>query len=300
MELGIGSYKKKRFSSFAINLCVFFFLFKKVFKVKKVVDFDIIPNHYSINQYNPVMATQQPSKSAMLKKDSEQIAKEEGEFTQRLAKELVKLAHEGIGLFLPIMVVDHVADTKSKIKKCAKEGVEVDDDDGLKLFKIRRVPVKAQVDGNLITRTEVIIIVKAEFCDAHQAIYRMLNQTVATKLRIGVYVFHHDGCKYPDRTMCGEAIDTRLFANNSSQSSLNTRDEPSGLSLGEKSQPKPLQIHQASTTSASKPSKLSTRDKSPELSLGEKSQSKPLPVQRASILSAKESSRPSTLDEPSG
>ena len=35
------------------------------------------------------------------------------------------------------------------------------------------------------------------------------------RLRVGVYVFDHDGCQYPDRTMCGEAIDTKLFANNS-------------------------------------------------------------------------------------
>ena len=195
-----------------------------------------------------------------------------------------------------------------------------------------------------------MIILHCAFCDAHQAIYRTLNQTVATRLRIGVYVFDNDGCQYPDRTMCGEAIDTRLFANNARvnksimhpifidekkdrarkesrnhlskvqggypmarilgttdipryrelqmQSTLSTFDEPPGLSLGEKSQIKPRQIHQTSTTS--KPFKLSTRDNSPELSLGEKSRSKPLPVQRASTSSAKESSRPSTRDEPSG
>ena len=73
------------------------------------------------------------------------IAREESEFTQRLARELVKLAHEGIGFYLLIVVVDHVADTesnisfvKSKIKKCAKDGVEDDNDDGLNLFKIRK------------------------------------------------------------------------------------------------------------------------------------------------------------------
>ena len=167
------------------------------------------------------MANQQQSKALTLKKDSELIAREEGEFTQRLAKELVKLAQEGIGFYLPIVVVDHVADTesnisfvKSKIKKCAKEGVEDDNDDGLNLLKIRKVPVNAMVDGNMIVRMKVMIILQCAFCDAHQAIYRTLNQTVATRLRIGVYVFDNDGCQYPDRTMCGEAIDTRLFANN--------------------------------------------------------------------------------------
>ena len=42
----------------------------------------------------------------------------------------------------------------------------------------------------------------------------MLNQTAATKLRVGVYIFDYDGCQYPDRTMCYEPLDTRLFANN--------------------------------------------------------------------------------------
>ena len=154
-----------------------------------------------------------------MKKDLELIAREE--FKQRLAKELVKLASEGIGFYLPIVVVDHVADTesnisfvKSKIKKCAKEAVEDDDDDGLNLFKIRRLPVNAMVDGNLIMRMKVLILVQCAFCDAHQAIYRTIKQTVATRLRIGVYVFDNDGCQYADRTMWGEAIDTRLFANN--------------------------------------------------------------------------------------
>ena len=67
------------------------------------------------------MSNQQQSKSAILKKNLELIAREEGEFTQRL----VKLAHEGIGFYLAIVVVDHVADTesnigfvKSRIRKC--------------------------------------------------------------------------------------------------------------------------------------------------------------------------------------
>ena len=72
-----------------------------------------------------------------------------------------------------------------------------------------------KVKDQSITRTEIMILVQCEFCDTHQAIYRTLNQTVATRLRVGVYVFDHDGCQYPDRKMCGEAIVTRLFANNS-------------------------------------------------------------------------------------
>ena len=154
-----------------------------------------------------------------MQKYKELIAKEEAEFTQRLAKELAKLANEGIGFYLPIDVVDHIADIesnlsfiKSKINKCAREGIE--QGDGLNLFKVRRTSVKAEEQGQPIIKTEIIILVQCEFNDSHQAIYRTLNQTVATRLRKGVYVFDHDGCQYPHRTLWGEPIDTRLFANN--------------------------------------------------------------------------------------
>ena len=249
------------------------------------------------------MYNQSQSTSACLKKDMELIAREEGELTQRLAKELVKLAHEGIGFYLPIVVVDHVADTennisfvKSRIKKCTKEGIE--NGDCLNLFKIRRVPVNATVDGNLITRTEVMIILQAEFCDAHQAIYRTLNQTVATRLRIGVYVFDHDECQYPDRTMCGEAIDTKLFANNSSvnDSVLN----PFFIDVKEDRMRTEYRTHISKAQGGypvarilgttdipryrkmKKPSKPSTRDEPSGLSLGERFQSKPPQSQRNS------------------
>ena len=59
------------------------------------------------------------------------------------------------------------------------------------------------------------MLVQCEWCDAHQAIYRTLNQLVVTRLRIGVYVFDHDGCQYPDRTMCSKPVGTRLFYSNS-------------------------------------------------------------------------------------
>ena len=45
--------------------------------------------------------------------------------------------------------------------------------------------------------------------EAHHAIYRDFNQTVATKLRIGVYTFDTRGRKYPDRTMCSLPVDVQ-------------------------------------------------------------------------------------------
>ena len=74
--------------------------------------------------------------------------------------------------------------------------------------------VRTEVKGRKVIRPEVMMIVQCQLVTAHQAIFRMLNQTAAIRLRIGVYVFDHDGCQYPGRTMCYEPIDTRLFANN--------------------------------------------------------------------------------------
>ena len=163
------------------------------------------------------MSKKSQSKAMLLKKNLELIKQEEAEFIQRLVKELAVLAQEGIGFYLPIVVIDHIADTvtnlsfiKSRVKGCAKEGVE--EGDGLNLFKIRQVLVRAEVKGRKVIRQEVMMTVQCQLVTAHQAIYRMLNQTVATRLRIGVYVFDHDGCQYPDRTMCYEPIDTRLIA----------------------------------------------------------------------------------------
>ena len=148
------------------------------------------------------MSKKSQPKALLLKKDTELIKQEEAEFFQRLVGELAMLAQEGIGFYLPIVVIDHIADTvtnlsfiKSRIKGCAKEGVE--EGDGLNLFKIRRVLVRTEVKGRKVIRPEVMIIAQCQLVTAHQAIYRMLNQTAAARLRIGVYVFDHDWCQYP-------------------------------------------------------------------------------------------------------
>ena len=103
--------------------------------------------------------------------------------------------------------MDHIADTeenlswvKSKLKRCAKEGIK--EAEGLKLFKIGPTQVAAEEDGRSILRTELMIIAQCKLSDAHHAIYRDLNQIVATRLRFSAYVFDVRGCKYPDRTVC--------------------------------------------------------------------------------------------------
>ena len=80
------------------------------------------------------MSKKSQNKAMLLKKDTELIKQEEAEFFQRLFKELAVLAQEGIGFYLPIVVIDHIADTvtnlsfiKSRVKGCAKEGLEEGD-----------------------------------------------------------------------------------------------------------------------------------------------------------------------------
>ena len=132
-------------------------------------------------------------------------AKEEKDFTKRLERELVKLANEGIVFELPTVVIDHIADTesnlsyvKSVVRRCAREKIK--EGEGLNLFKIRRVKVSAEEKGRAIIRTEIMMMVQCKLNDAHHAIYRLLNQKVSTRLRLSVYVFDVDGCKYPDRS----------------------------------------------------------------------------------------------------
>ena len=111
-------------------------------------------------------------------------------------------------------MIDHVANTernlgfiRSKVNRHARERVK--QGDGLTLFKVRKVRVQAEEEGRTIFRTELMIVVKCEISDAHHAIYRDLNQTTATKLRIGVYTFDTRGWKYQDRTMSSFLIDVQ-------------------------------------------------------------------------------------------
>ena len=79
----------------------------------------------------------------------ELIAEEDDNFIRWFERELIKLSNEGVAFTLPTVVVDHVANTeenlswvKSKIKRCAREGIK--EGEGLKLFKIRKTKVPAE------------------------------------------------------------------------------------------------------------------------------------------------------------
>ena len=71
----------------------------------------------------------------------------------------------------------------------------------MSLLKIRKIKVAAEERGRRKIRTEIMKIIRCVLNEAHYAIYRTLKLTVSYKLRLGVYVFDHDGCKYPDRSL---------------------------------------------------------------------------------------------------
>ena len=130
---------------------------------------------------------------------SELIVREEKSFLRRLGKELEKMVEEGLEFSLPVVVIDHVANTernlgfvRHKVNRHASEGVK--QGSGLTMFKARKVRVQAEEEGRTIFRSELMIVVKCEISDAHHAMYRDLNQTTATKLRIAVYTFDTRGC----------------------------------------------------------------------------------------------------------
>ena len=76
----------------------------------------------------------------------------------------------------------------------------------MKLYKIRKTKVQVEEEERAVIRTEILIIVQCNLSDAYHAIYRTMNQVVATRLRVGAYVFDVRGCKYPDRTLCSLPI----------------------------------------------------------------------------------------------
>ena len=77
----------------------------------------------------------------------ERMSRHEIEFSTRFASAIEQLAEDGIGLSLPIVVIEHIYNSdnnlsvvRSLARKCAKEGMPKkfeDDDYNFSLFKIK-------------------------------------------------------------------------------------------------------------------------------------------------------------------
>ena len=117
------------------------------------------------------------------------------------------MANEGIGLSLPIVVIEHVYNSdnnlRSQARKCAKEGMpnkEEDDEYYFSLFKAKKVTKEVKEEGTTKKKEELMIILRCKTIAANYAIYYDLNNRVEHKMRISVYVFDKKGCMYPDKT----------------------------------------------------------------------------------------------------
>ena len=99
---------------------------------------------------------------------------------------------------------------KSMIRQCAEINVP-EDKDGIDLIKIKKVRVAAEEEGRKIIRTELVIILRCDLIEAHNAIYRLLNQKGAARLRLSVYAFDVRGCIHPDHTTRSFLLDKTMM-----------------------------------------------------------------------------------------
>ena len=139
----------------------------------------------------------------------ERMSRHEIEFAARFSSAVEQMANEGIGLSLPIVVIEHIYNSdcnlsvvRSQARKCAKEGMpkkNEDDEYYFSLFKIKEVTQGIE-EGNTSKKKELMIILRCKNKAANYAVYYDINNRVEHKMRISVYVFDKEGCMYPDKT----------------------------------------------------------------------------------------------------
>ena len=120
------------------------------------------------------------------------------------------MADEGIGLELPIVVIEHIFNSeshfgvvRSAIRKCAKKKMankDGEDEEYFQLLKIKEVVQNVEKEGPKVERKELMILLRCKERSAHYPIYLPLNNKVEHSLRMSVYVFYEEGCIYPDKT----------------------------------------------------------------------------------------------------
>ena len=120
------------------------------------------------------------------------------------------LAHEGIKLELPFLVLDHLAINELnfkqlifRVRRCASNGRDVEDD-GLKLFKLRAMDIEAK-EG--LPNEEWMVILNCDEPEGNHAIYKKLNQERAYKTTVSAYAFDIPGCLDPDGLMSFKPLD---------------------------------------------------------------------------------------------
>ena len=131
-------------------------------------------------------------------------------FSTRFASLLSQLADEGIGLSLPVVVIEHVYNSesnlgivKAQVRKCAKEVsniVDGQDEDYFELLKVKEVEFETEERGGLVRHKELMIILNCKVKAANFSIYHDLNNKVERRLWLIAYIFDEEGYVYPDKT----------------------------------------------------------------------------------------------------
>ena len=138
------------------------------------------------------------------------MSRHEIEFSTRFASAIEQMANEGISLSLPIVVIEHIYNSDSRLsavrsqaRKCAKEGMpkkNEEDDYYFSLLKVKEVTQETEREVTRKKKSELMIVLRCKNKTANYAIYYDLNNKVEHKMRISVYVFDREGCMYPDKT----------------------------------------------------------------------------------------------------
>ena len=136
-------------------------------------------------------------------------------FVGRLRTFMKALAHEGIKLELPFLVLDHLAINELnfkelifRVRRCASNGREVEND-GIKLFKLRAMDTDAK-EG--LPSEEWMVILNCNEPEGNHAIYKKLNQERAYKSIVSAYAFDLLGCLDPDGCMSSKPLDLDLIS----------------------------------------------------------------------------------------
>ena len=149
------------------------------------------------------MASQQPTMEELLNRH-------ELAFSARFTSLLQQLANEGIGLTLPVVIIEHIYNSESNLglvkaqaRKCAKELSDIvdgTDEEYFNLLKVKEVEYENEERGVLVKHKELMMILNCKVRAANNSVYHELNNRVERRLRLSAYIFDEEGCVYSDKS----------------------------------------------------------------------------------------------------
>ena len=111
----------------------------------------------------------------------ERMFKHEREFTTRFSSAMSQMAEEGVGVSLPIEVIEHtyksenyLSVVRSQVRKCAKEDMPKkfeEDDYYFSLLKIKEVAQTVVEKGVEVEKKELMMILRCKMKSENYTIY---------------------------------------------------------------------------------------------------------------------------------